>query len=214
MLALVSSPRALAFPSELQGRRIAKSQQLFQLGVGFRGCSHLLMFRPASLLAPQIAPTLASRQSFPIDAGRPGTFTSAPITVGYLPRAADTLAVQIQAIDGKGTSTPLDQQLCRLLQFATHRRLNPARWLWLALALLSAGFVALFTRRPFKTSLRTVQAARRRCRRGKSAFVDSSKARRTIKTSRGVAERRAEEAVNHMQQRIRASRCSAGGTYV
>ena len=119
-------PRALAFPSELQGRRIAKSQQLFQLGVGFRGCSHLLMFRPASLLAPQIAPTLASRQSFPIDAGQPGTFTSAPITVGCLLRAADTLAVQIRAIDGKGTYTPLDQQPCWLLQFAitceSHRR--------------------------------------------------------------------------------------------
>jgi len=38
-----------------------------------------------------------------------GTFTSAHITVGYLPRAADMLAVQIRAIDGKGTSTPLDQ---------------------------------------------------------------------------------------------------------
>ena len=57
--ALVSSLRALASHNELTGRRVAKSQQLFQLGVGFRGCSHSLMFRPTSLLAPQIAPTLA-----------------------------------------------------------------------------------------------------------------------------------------------------------
>jgi hypothetical protein len=33
-------------------------------------------------------------------------FTSAHITVGYLPRAADMLTVQIRAIDGKRTSTP------------------------------------------------------------------------------------------------------------
>lgn len=71
MHSLVSSLRALAFPSELMGRRIANTQQLFQLGGGFRGCSHLLMFRPASLLASPIAPTLASRQYFPIDAGQP-----------------------------------------------------------------------------------------------------------------------------------------------
>jgi hypothetical protein len=69
---LVSSLRTLAFPSESMGRRIANLQQLFQLGGGFRGCNHSLMFRPASLLVPPIAPTLASRQSFPIDAGRPG----------------------------------------------------------------------------------------------------------------------------------------------
>jgi len=33
-------------------------------------------------------------------------FTSAHITVGYLPRAADMLTIQIRAIDGRGTFTP------------------------------------------------------------------------------------------------------------
>jgi hypothetical protein len=33
--------------------------------------------------------------------------TTAPITIGYLPRAAVMLAVQIRASDGKGTFTPL-----------------------------------------------------------------------------------------------------------
>jgi hypothetical protein len=34
------------------------------------------------------------------------------------------LAVQIRAIDGKGTCTPLDQQPCWLLQFATHKNIH------------------------------------------------------------------------------------------
>ncbi len=42
-------------------------------------------------------------------------FTTTHITVGYLPRAVVMLAVQIRAIDGKGTPTPLDQQPCRPL---------------------------------------------------------------------------------------------------
>lgn len=57
---LVSSLGALAFPRKPVGRRRTHSQQLFQLGMRFRGCSHSIMFRPMSLLTSPIAPTLAT----------------------------------------------------------------------------------------------------------------------------------------------------------
>ena len=63
---LVSSLRTLAFPTLGLGRRFTIPQQPFQLGLGFRSCSHSLLFRPTSLLATPIAPTLTSR-----DAGQP-----------------------------------------------------------------------------------------------------------------------------------------------
>jgi hypothetical protein len=63
---LVSSLRTLAFPTLGTGRRFTIPQQLLPLGYLFRGCSHSLLFRPASLLATPIAPTLTSR-----DVGQP-----------------------------------------------------------------------------------------------------------------------------------------------
>jgi hypothetical protein len=62
----VSSPKALAFPETETGRRIAKAQRPFLLGVRFRNCSHSLLFSPAELLASPIAPTLTS-----CDVGQP-----------------------------------------------------------------------------------------------------------------------------------------------
>jgi hypothetical protein len=75
----------------------------------FRSCSHLLMFRPAGLLATPVAPTshlaVLSSRGFYIRAYH-----------GSLPpRAADMLSVQIRAIDGKRTFTAQDWQPCRLL---------------------------------------------------------------------------------------------------
>jgi hypothetical protein len=97
---LVSSPRTLASPERSAGRRVANPQQLFQLGDGYRGCSHSLMFRPASLLVPPIAPTLAPRQSFPIDAGRPGLLRPRISRLVTCPVQRISLAVQSRAIDG------------------------------------------------------------------------------------------------------------------
>ena len=70
------------------------------------------MFRPMSLLASPIAPTLTS--GFPSRWAAEAS-TTTPITVGYLPRAVVMLAVQNRAIDGKWTFTTLDWQPCRLL---------------------------------------------------------------------------------------------------
>ena len=105
----VSSPRALAFPHSGPGRRLAITQRLLQLGNRFRSYSQLLRFRPANLLTSPVVPTLAlSRRAAEAS-------TSAPITVGCLPRAADMLTAQNRAIGGEGTYTPPDRQPCRLL---------------------------------------------------------------------------------------------------
>ena len=75
----------------------------------FRGCRYSLMFRPPSLLSPQIVPTAA-----PTAAGQPGIllpglscFVTSTRT-GYANRLT-------QAIDGTGTLTLSDSQPCRLL---------------------------------------------------------------------------------------------------
>src|SRR6266566_6228364 len=75
----------------------------------FRGCRYSLMFRPPSLLSPQIVPTAA-----PTAAGQPGIlrpglscFVTSTRT-GYANRLT-------QAIDGTGTFTLSDSQPCRLL---------------------------------------------------------------------------------------------------
>jgi len=63
----VSSPGTMAFPQRGQGRRKCIIPTITtSVGSGFRSCSHSLMFKPTSLLATPIAPTLAS-----CDAGRP-----------------------------------------------------------------------------------------------------------------------------------------------
>src|SRR5207249_3249080 len=74
---------------------------------GSRGCRYSLMFRPPSLLAPQIVPTAAHTA-----AGQPGLLhpgLSCSFTrTGYANRPT-------QAIDGTGTFTLSDSQPCRLL---------------------------------------------------------------------------------------------------
>jgi len=85
------------------------AQQLLLLGIRCRSCSHSLIFRPASLLATPVAPTLA-----PHDAERPwllhprlSRFVTSPCS-GHANRPN-------RAIGGKGTFTPQNRQPCRLL---------------------------------------------------------------------------------------------------
>ena len=81
---LVSSLGTLAFSTSELDRRLAFSQQPLQLGGYFRGCSHSLMFRPISLLATPVAPTLA-----PSGAGRPWLL---------LPRLSRLVACPVQRL--------------------------------------------------------------------------------------------------------------------
>jgi len=61
-----SSSAALAFPRNKLGRLPASFREHDVSRHGFRGCSYFFMFRPPSLLAPQIVPTAANTP-----AGRP-----------------------------------------------------------------------------------------------------------------------------------------------
>ena len=64
----VSSPVSSAFPQERWGRLPAFDPRITtSRGPCFRGCRYFLMFRPPSLLTPQIVPTAAH-----IAAGQPG----------------------------------------------------------------------------------------------------------------------------------------------
>ena len=105
----VSSPKALAFPAFEPGRRFTTPQQLLLSGFRFRSCSHSLMFRPASLLATPVAPTLTSH-----DVGQPwllhprlSRFVTSPCS-GHANRPN-------REIGGKRTFTPQNRQPCRLL---------------------------------------------------------------------------------------------------
>ena len=73
----------------------------------FRGCRYFVMFRPPSLLAPQIVPTAAYTAAGQPGLLRPGLSCSFTRT-GYANRPT-------QAIDGTGTFTLSDSQPCRLL---------------------------------------------------------------------------------------------------
>jgi hypothetical protein len=68
------------------------------------------MFRPPSLLAPQIVPTAAL-----LPQGSRGFYVRAYRAL-LPPHAPDMLTVRRQVIDGTGTCTLLDSQPCRLLQ--------------------------------------------------------------------------------------------------
>ena len=59
VLSPVSSLGTLTFPKKELGRHPAYPQQLISVEINFRSCSHSLMFRPASLLASPIVPTLS-----------------------------------------------------------------------------------------------------------------------------------------------------------
>ena len=80
----------------------------------FRGCRYFVMFRPPSLLAPQIVPTAAV-----LPQGSRGFYVRAYRAL-LPPHAPDMLTVRRQVIDGTGTCTLLDSQPCRLLQCLDH----------------------------------------------------------------------------------------------
>ena len=82
--------------------------------VVFRGCRYFVMFRPPSLLTPQIVPTAAI-----LPQGSRGFYVRAYHAL-LPPHAPDMLTVRRQVIDGTGTCTLLDSQLCRLLQYLDH----------------------------------------------------------------------------------------------
>jgi hypothetical protein len=67
------------------------------------------MFRPPSLLSPQIVPTAAILLQ-----GSRGFYVRAYRAL-LPPHAPDMLTVRIQVIDGTGTFTQSDSQPCRLL---------------------------------------------------------------------------------------------------
>jgi len=75
----------------------------------FRGCRYSFMFRPPSLLSPQIVPTAAI-----LPQGSRGFYVRAYRAL-LPPHAPDMLTVRIQVIDGTGTFTLSDSQPCRLL---------------------------------------------------------------------------------------------------
>ena len=75
----------------------------------FRGCRYSLMFRPPSLLSPQIVPTAAI-----LPQGSRGFYVRAYRAL-LPPHAPDMLTVRTQVIDGTGTFTLSDSQPCRLL---------------------------------------------------------------------------------------------------
>ena len=111
MLSPVSSTMSSAFPKERMGRlpacfvpRITTSRRSV-----FRGCRYSLMFRPPSLLSPQIVPTAAILLQ-----GSRGFYVRAYRAL-LPPHAPDMLTVRIQVIDGAGTFTLSDSQPCRLL---------------------------------------------------------------------------------------------------
>src|SRR5262249_57104327 len=77
--------------------------------VVFRGCRYFVMFRPPSLLTPQIVPTAAI-----LPQGSRGFYVRAYRAL-LPPHAPDMLTVRVQVIDGTGTFTLSDSQPCRLL---------------------------------------------------------------------------------------------------
>jgi len=89
----------------------------------FRGCRYSLMFRPPSLLSPQIVPTAAILLQ-----GSRGFYVRAYRAL-LPPHAPDMLTVRIQVIDGTGTFTLSDSQPCRLLT-SLHRHYPASAVLW------------------------------------------------------------------------------------
>jgi hypothetical protein len=110
VLSPVSSTMSSAFPKRRMGRlpafvpRITTSRRPV-----FRGCRYSVMFRPPSLLSPQIVPTAAI-----LPQGSRGFYVRAYRAL-LPPHAPDMLTVRVQVIDGTGTFTLSDSQPCRLL---------------------------------------------------------------------------------------------------
>jgi hypothetical protein len=73
VLSPVSSTVPSAFPSRELGRLPASDLRYDFSQVDFRGCRYFVMFRPPSLLAPQIVPTAANTAAGQPGLLRPGT---------------------------------------------------------------------------------------------------------------------------------------------
>jgi len=110
VLSPVSSTMSSAFPKRRMGRLPAfcPTKTTSRRPV-FRGCRYSFMFRPPSLLSPQIVPTAAI-----LPQGSRGFYVRAYRAL-LPPHAPDMLTVRIQVIDGTGTFTLSDSQPCRLL---------------------------------------------------------------------------------------------------
>ena len=101
VLAPVSSPKASAFPRIRLGRRFALIGRAISRPSQFRGCSHSFIFRPAGLLATQIAPTASGIAP----KGGRGFYIRAKL--GSLPhRASNMLAVRFGQLTA-GDSHPI-----------------------------------------------------------------------------------------------------------
>ena len=101
VLTPVSSLRTLAFPKKGLGRRLATistATSVEPIISKLQSFTNVQTHKFARLTGSSYPHLFLCRAA--------ETFTSAHITVGYLPRAADILTVQIRAIDGKGTFTP------------------------------------------------------------------------------------------------------------
>ena len=72
-------PQDNGLPGAMSRSALGKTHTAISVWRSFRGCSHSLMFQPADLLAPQIAPTV---EFFQLQAAR--AFTSPHISVCYL----------------------------------------------------------------------------------------------------------------------------------
>lgn len=102
-------PQDIGLPRVRTGSALRIYPTATSVGTRFRSCSHLLMFRPAGLLATPVAPTARL-----LALGSSGFYIHAYHS--SLPHCAvDMLSAQIRAIDGKRTFTSQNWQPCRLL---------------------------------------------------------------------------------------------------
>ncbi len=116
-------PRGIGLPQYLSGSaRGALSRKRLHAGVCFRGCRHFVMFRPPSLLATRVVPTVGEFFSpGPLWLLRPriSRFVTSPSS-GYTHRPN-------RAIDGRGTYTLQDLRPCRPLLGIPNALLCPAQ---------------------------------------------------------------------------------------
>lgn len=119
--ALVSSHPASAFSISSVDRHLARAPaKRLHAGVCFRGCRHFVMFRPPSLLATPVVPTVGySIYPRPPWLLRPriSRFVTSPSS-GYAHRPN-------RAIDGRGTCTLQDLRPCQPLRRVEVRRARP-----------------------------------------------------------------------------------------